>query len=75
MEIKVGIQNVAREVVLQTTVSADEIEKDLVKALADGGVLRLVSESGGSVLVPASAIAYIDLGQEHARQVGFGSMG
>ena len=73
MEIKVGVRNVAREIVVQTNVAAEQIEKDLAQALADNGILRLVGESGGVVLIPAAQIAYVDLGQEHARQVGFGS--
>jgi len=74
MEIKAGIQNVARELTVQTTLSAAEVEEALKAALADGGVLKLAGESGGTVLIPAAAIAYLDLGQEHARQVGFGSL-
>jgi hypothetical protein len=26
------------------------------------------------VLIPSSKIAYVDLGEEHARKVGFGSL-
>ena len=75
MEIKIGVQNVAREITVQTTATAAEVEKALRTALsADDGVFRLAGESGTTVLIPAAAIAYLDLGQEHARQVGFGSL-
>ena len=74
MEIKIGMQDVTREITLQTSETAADIEARLTKAIADHGVFRLTTEAGGLVLIPASVIAYVDLGQEHARQVGFGSM-
>ena len=74
MEVKIGMQDVAREITLQTSASAAEVEQHLTKAIADHGVLRLTTEAGGLVLIPAAVIAYVDLGQEHARQVGFGSV-
>ena len=75
MEIKIGVQNVAREITVQTTASAAEVEKALQAALSTpNGVFRLAGESGTTILIPASAVAYLDLGQEHARQVGFGNL-
>lgn len=72
MEVKVGIQNVQREVTVETTDSAAEVEKQLADALATGGLLKLNDEKGRAVLIPAASIAYVDLGTEHARPVGFG---
>ncbi len=72
MEVKVGIHNVQREVSVETTASAATVEQQLASALASGGLLRLNDEKGRSVLIPASAIAYVDLGTEHVRPVGFG---
>jgi hypothetical protein len=74
VEIKIGIQNVAREVTVDTEESAAEIEKRLATALGDGGVLAIADSKGRKVIVPAAAIAYLDLGQEKARAVGFGSV-
>ena len=74
MEIKIGIQNVAREVTVDTEESAAEIEKQLTTALGDGGVLAIADSKGRKVIIPAVAIAYLDLGQEKARPVGFGSV-
>jgi len=72
MEVKVGIRNVTREVALETKASADDVEKALGAALAAGGVFTLTDEKGRRVLIPAAQIAYVDLGLEHARPVGFG---
>lgn len=74
MEVKVGIQNIGREVVVETTVSAAEVEKGLSEAVAEGGLFTLSDEKGRKVLIPAAGIAYVDLGAEHARAVGFGAV-
>lgn len=72
MEIKIGIQHVVRELTVETAETAAEIEAGLRKALADDGLVALTDEKGRKVLIPASRIAYIDLGQDKARPVGFG---
>lgn len=74
MEIKIGIQHVARELAVDTTATAAEVEADLRKALADGTLIALTDEKGRKVLIPADKVAYVDLGQEKTRPVGFGSL-
>ena len=72
MEIKVGIQHVNREIVVETTESAASVEEAYTKAAASGGVLTLNDERGRKVLIQASTISYLDIGEESARRVGFG---
>jgi hypothetical protein len=74
VDIKVGIQHVNREVVVDSNDSAKDVEKAFANALSDGGFLRLTDTHGRNVLIPASKIAYIDLGEENARRVGFGTL-
>ncbi len=74
MEIKIGIQNVARELTLESRHNADDIEKMVRKALAEDEVLILDDENGRRVMIAASKLAYIELGQENARKVGFGAV-
>lgn len=74
MEIKVGIQHVARELAVETEQTAAEVEKDLLAALADGSMLALTDSKGRKVLIPVDKIAYVDLGQENVRPVGFGTL-
>jgi hypothetical protein len=74
VEVKIGIQSVPRELVLETPSSADEVERALAAAVADDTVLVLQDEKGGKVLVPASKIAYLELGGSEPRRVGFGSL-
>ncbi len=73
MEIKVGIQHVSREIVVETTESAASVEEAYAKALSSGGLLTLNDERGRKVLIQATVISYIDVGEENARRVGFGS--
>ena len=74
VEIKVGIQHVAREIAVDTEQTAAEVEKNLLKALSDETILTLTDAKGRKVLVPVDKIAYVDLGQENARPVGFGTL-
>jgi Protein of unknown function (DUF3107) len=74
MEVKVGILHVQRELTLETNVTAAALEQQLSEALASGGTLKLTDEKGRSVLIPAERIAYVDLGTEHVRPVGFGAV-
>ena len=64
----------ARELTVETEATGAEVESDLRKALADGTMLTLTDEKGRRVLVPADKVAYIDLGQEKTRPVGFGTV-
>jgi Protein of unknown function (DUF3107) len=76
VEVKIGIQSVARELVVETDTPADEIERLLANALADGAhsVFAVPVAKGGKVLVPADKIAYVEFGGPEARRVGFGNI-
>lgn len=73
MEVKIGIQMAPRELVVETAISAEEIERALTDALTDGTVLVLNDSKGKTVLVPAAKIAYVELGVAEPRKVGFGA--
>ncbi|CAM3202096.1 hypothetical protein PSET11_01906 [Arthrobacter ulcerisalmonis] len=72
MEIKIGIQNVGREIVLESTQDADSVAKLVQDAITAGSELRLTDEKGRLVIVPGKALAYVEIGAEEARRVGFG---
>ena len=71
MEVKIGVQNAQRELVLDTDSTPDDIESKLSEALSAGGVLRLADVKGRTVVVPADKIAYVELGSPTASTVGF----
>lgn len=74
MEIKIGMQNVGREIVLDSDQNADEIAAAVAAALKDATQLRLIDHKGRQVIVPAPAIAYVEIGAEEARRIGFGAL-
>ncbi len=74
MEVKVGIRDIPREVIVETTATADEVQDALAEALSAADMLVLTDERGRKVLIPANGIAYVDLGSEHVRAVGFGAV-
>ena len=73
MEVKIGIQSAPRELVLDTNETSEQIEQALRAALADGGVFALSDDKGGKILVPTDKLAYLELGGNEPRRVGFGS--
>ncbi|MEY9857297.1 hypothetical protein ABH935_002905 [Catenulispora sp. GAS73] len=74
MEIKIGIQNTARELNLESNQSSEEVEAAVAAALKDGGVLSLTDDKDRKVLVPGDKIAYVELGEPTGRRVGFGAI-
>jgi hypothetical protein len=73
MEVKIGVQWAPRELVVQTAISADEVQQTLAAAVADGGIFMLTDDKGATVMVPASKIAYLELTGTETRRVGFGN--
>ena len=72
VEVKIGIQNVAREIVLDATGTEDEIEAAVTSAL-DGGALVLTDDKGRRIMVPAGALGYVEVGEPTRGGVGFGA--
>jgi hypothetical protein len=72
VEVKIGIQSVPRELVVETESAFEEVERSLTAALTDGGVFVVADEKGGKVMVPADKIAYVEIGGAEPRRIGFG---
>lgn len=70
MEIRIGVQNVSRELVIETTLTADAVAKLVADATA-GATLDLTDAKGRRIVVPSGAIGYVELGEESKRRVGF----
>jgi hypothetical protein len=75
VEVKIGVQNANRELVLDSTESTDAVEKTVAEALSgDGRVLVLSDSKGRKVLVPTDKLAYVEIGSPSSGQVGFRSI-
>ena len=73
MEVKIGVQNAARELHIDTDETSDAVEKQVADALAAGGVLTLADSKGRKVVVPVDKLAYVEIGHGTLGQVGFRS--
>lgn len=73
MEVKIGIQHAPRELVVETDESAESVEKMLADAIGADGVLALSDSKGRRVVVPASKVAYLEIGSSTVGAVGFRS--
>jgi hypothetical protein len=74
VEVKIGVQNVAREITFETDESADEVLKAVGDAIANGTALTLTGEKGRKVMVPAGVLGYVQIGESEKRGVGFGNI-
>jgi len=73
VEIKIGVQQTAREIALESDQSPEDIDAAVRKAIADGGILTLEDDKGRRVMVPADRLAYVEISPASARRVGFGT--
>jgi hypothetical protein len=72
VDIRIGIINTARELVLQTNTEAKELEKTVADGMAtENGTIRFEDEKGHIFVVASRHLAYVELGAEKARKVGF----
>ena len=74
MEVKIGVQSIPRELVVETPSSAEDIEAALRAAVTDGGLFIVHNDKGSTTLVPADKIGYVEISGEEQRRVGFGSL-
>lgn len=73
MEVKIGVQYAARELVVETDETIEAIEKLVAEAVTSKSVLTLLDRKGKHVIVPAEKIAYVEIGTGTAGAVGFRS--
>ena len=73
MEIKIGVQDTAREVSLDSNDTSESVIEAVNAALATGNTLTLVDDRGRTVMVPGAKIAYVEVGASSKGRVGFGS--
>lgn len=75
MEVKIGVQHAPREIVIESRQSADEVQKAVEAALGKNStMLALEDEHGRRVLVPSDRVAYVEIGEQSGRKVGFGTI-
>lgn len=72
MEIRIGMTNTGRELSFETDESAADVTKRVADALDQASShLSFTDVKGSTYLVPSSVLAYVEVGTEEARRVGF----
>ena len=72
MEVRIGIKHSPRELSFETESSADEVRRRFEDAIAtDSPLVTLSDTRGRQYLVDTESIAYVELGGDSSRKVGF----
>ena len=72
MEIRIGIANTGRELSFESSEPAADVKKSIAGALDSGAThISFTDSKGNSYIVPTVGLAYIELGSEESRRVGF----
>lgn len=72
VEVRIGIKDSPRELTLETDQPASEVRQLVEDAIgADTALITLTDSKGHQFLIATSSIAYMELGGETTRKVGF----
>lgn len=71
MDIRIGMMNTGRELNFAADETAEAISAKVGEALSAGTTLTLADAKGSTYIVPAAALAYIEIGSQDVRKVGF----
>ncbi|HET8641252.1 MAG TPA: DUF3107 domain-containing protein [Pseudonocardiaceae bacterium] len=71
MEVKIGVADSPRELVVTSAQSQDEVDALVAEALSSQGLLRLVDEKGRRFVIPSARVAYVEIAPADSRRVGF----
>ncbi|UGT38514.1 DUF3107 domain-containing protein [Nocardia yamanashiensis] len=75
MEVKIGISDSPRELVINSSQTPAEVEALVTGALqGDAGVVALTDEKGRKYLIQAAKVAYVEIGTPTSGRVGFAAV-
>ncbi|MDO5630131.1 MAG: DUF3107 domain-containing protein [Mobilicoccus sp.] len=75
MEVRIGVQHVTRELVVDTDASVEEVEKAVAEVLEGGkALLTLTDRREKRVVVPAASVGYVEIGSNTKQTVGFAAV-
>lgn len=72
VDIRIGIINSPREISFETSQTSADIE-GVVQAALDAGqkTIKLTDDKGRVYIVPTASFAYLEIGSDQSRRVGF----
>ena len=72
MEIRIGIANTARELSFESAESADSVKTSVTAAIEGGtAAVTFTDVKGSTYIVPTAGIAFVEVGTDQSRRVGF----
>ncbi|WP_146341221.1 MULTISPECIES: DUF3107 domain-containing protein [Nesterenkonia] len=75
MEVRIGVQNVAREIVVETEAAAEDVEKTIAEAIeSNKPLVTLTDRRDKRIVVPTASIGYVEIGSDTKQSVGFAAL-
>ena len=74
IEIRVSVTDTAREIVLESDATRDEVIASINVAMSENLPLILTDHRGRQVIVPANKIGFIEIAAPTERKVGFATL-
>jgi hypothetical protein len=72
VDIRIGIANSPREINFESSQSAADVEKIVATALdSDAKFVKFADGKGNVYIVPTASLAYVEVGSEESRRIGF----
>ena len=72
MEIRIGIANTGRELNFESAETAESVRTSVTAALDAGAAsVTFTDVKGNSYVVPTVGIAFVEIGTEESRRIGF----
>jgi len=72
MDVKIGVVYTAKELLLEVDDEAETVAATIEAALSGStGILWLTDRKGRRIGVPTDKVAYVELGEDPERRVGF----
>ncbi|CAB4549522.1 MAG: DUF3107 family protein [Actinobacteria bacterium] len=70
MEVRIGIKDSGREISLESPLDSKGVQAAIKQGMSDG-TIELTDNKGKLFIVPASSVAFVEIGSEDSRRVGF----
>jgi Protein of unknown function (DUF3107) len=73
VDVRIGVVRTPKEIDIELAddVDRDELAQSIEAQLSDGRMLWLTDRKGHRYGVPAASVAYIEIGADEGRRVGF----
>ena len=71
MEVRIGVQQAPRDIVLESNDSVADITAAVEKAIASDSLLTLKDDKGRTIVVAGAKIAFVEIGAQTPGKVGF----